>query len=83
MLMFKDDMSKVDFMRMATEIVDNQPKLGYTNGKLGLRVSSFVGWDDWFGFGICTNDDARIVCWAEKDNIEGINFLKKWGFKRM
>ena len=83
MLMFNSNMSKVDFMRMATEIVDGKPKLGYTNKTLGLRVNSFVGWEDWFEFGVCPDANTRIVCWVEKDNIDGIEFLKSWGFEKM
>ena len=77
---FRNRMSKAEFLRMMADIVEGDPRPGHVNERLGLTLSDFTGWDDWFGFGEWNRGDSTIRCDIDPNNETGARFLEDHGF---
>lgn len=81
MMTFACEMGKPSFLGMIKKVLEGDPRPGHVNSELGIGLSSFDGWDDWFTYGEHHGDQPmKVECHIERDNAKAIQFLKDHGF---
>lgn len=83
MLTMKTEMTRAEFIGMASALLEGDPKPGHKNEKLGgLSLANFEVWDEWFTYGMHERGVLMIYVNVTEDNATGIDFLKKYGFTK-
>ena len=77
---FTRRMTKSEFVELMTILTNGNTKLGYRNPEIGLRISDFYGWRDWFGYGEWDDGPKMIYCFIDAENEAAAQWLTKHGF---